>query len=95
MINLFGLILTTSGQRKAELEAVRECTIDECNQLLVASNEQLEFWKAKYYYAKARACVAEQFQRKTTIIVKPVAMGVDSGVRIEVGHASETEIREA
>jgi hypothetical protein len=64
-------------------------------ELLKIAVEECETWKAKYFYAKARAVVAEQFQRNTILTVKPVAMGVDSGVRIEVGHKSETEIREA
>lgn len=89
-MTIFGVRIVFEKTYQADLDR----TVTECNQLLTASNEQLEFWKAKYYYAKARAVVAEQFQQKTTITVKPVAMGVDSGVQIEVGHKSETEIRE-
>ncbi len=43
--------------------------------------EEIEILQAKYQYAKARAIIAE---RPRFITVKPVAMGVDSGVRIEV-----------
>lgn len=75
-------------------ESSHRVRVEAINGALAASRDQTEFWKAKYYYAKARAVVAEQFHRKTIITVKPVAMGVDSGVSIEVGHASETEIRE-
>jgi hypothetical protein len=81
-VKIFGLrILTERGFNRAA-----EAMAAECAKMLKESNDQLEFWKAKYYYAKARAIVAEQFPRKTIITVKPVAMGVDSGVRIEVGQ---------
>lgn len=81
------------------IRIMRESTFREyeahCVRLMEIAEKDIETLKAKYQYAKARAIVAEQFQRKTIITVKPVAMGVDSGVRIEVGQRSETEIREA
>jgi hypothetical protein len=85
-VKIFGLrILTERGFNRAG-EAMATEYAKMLRRDREESNEQLEFWKAKYYYAKARAIVAEQFPRKTLITVKPVAMGVDSGVRIEVGQ---------
>lgn len=39
--------------------------------------KELEFWKAKYYYAKARALVAEEFPHKMTVLVRPRENGAD------------------
>lgn len=75
-MKIFGLIIL----RDRDL-AMIEKTMDDA---LSQAGEQVDYWKAKYYYAKARALVAERF-RNPTITVKPVAMGVDSGVHVEVG----------
>lgn len=91
MMEIFGLVITTRGQAQAELASFQKI-IDAAR---AASVREIEYWKEEYRHARARAIVAEQFQRKTQITVKPVAMGVDSGVRIEVGLKSDTEIREA
>ncbi len=66
-----------------------------CGRLIEGAEKDIETLKAKYQYAKARAIVAEQFHRKMELRVWPVAKGVDSGVRIEVGVRPDTEIREA
>lgn len=86
-MTIFGIRIMTERAYQADSATAER--------LLEIAVEEVDTWKAKYFYAKARAVVAEQFERKTTITVKPVAMGVDSGVRIEVGHKTETEIREA
>jgi hypothetical protein len=84
-MTIFGIRI----MRERTYQAEHEYTV----RLLTEAEKQIDAWKAKYYYANARAIVAEQFQRKTVINVRP--KGVRVGIELEVGHKSETEIREA
>lgn len=83
-MTIFGIRIMSETDYQHETAVARN--------LLAFAENVAEHWKAKYYYAKARAVVAEQFQRKTIITARP--KGGRVGVELEVGIQSETEIRE-
>jgi len=95
MIDFFGLIITTRGQVEAQIDAV----VTAANQLTVQAREECDFWKAKYFYAKARAVVAERFRnpviKVTPHFVHDLEMEtVIKYVEVEVGHPPATEEHE-
>lgn len=66
---------------------VRRSTIGTLGELLAQAAKERDMWQAKYFYAKARALVAERF-RNPTITVEPVRCCDHCGkmgVIVEVG----------
>ena len=75
-MTLFGWTLIRVGDL-IEADTAVEKMVD-------AHREELDFWKAKYFYAKARAIVAERF-RNPVISVRAHPFPDHYGVEIEVG----------
>lgn len=86
-MTIFGIRITSERTYRAERAADLAAHVDECNQHLRQYRElqrkideldmQRKWWRLQYETLRAAP---------RTITVKPVAMGVDSGVRIEVSE---------